>query len=276
MEYRTLMVRLELEHENDAVLRVARELAQQCKATLIGVAACQPLQIFYGDAYISPEVVTEDRAEIETQMKRAEAQFRHAFPNGEALEWRPIIDYRPLSRCIAQQARAADIVVTAPDRGAVAAGSSRRVDVGDLVLRLGRPMMIVPDGERALRLDNAVVGWNDTREARRAIVDALPVLKRMQHVLVVRICGSHEIQDAQMQLPGVAAWLQRHGLTAETRAVAGGTGPDADRLAEVVDEYDAGLVVAGAYGHSRLHEWVLGGVTRNFLLNPARTTLISH
>jgi nucleotide-binding universal stress UspA family protein len=71
------------------------------------------------------------------------------------------------------------------------------------------------------------------------------------------------------------AWLERHGVTAQPLAVAA-AGEDADQLARFVQEHQADLMVAGAYGHSRLREWVLGGVTHDLLMNAECCSLVSH
>ena len=84
-----------------------------------------------------------------------------------------------------------------------------------------------------------------------------------------------ELFDARGRLQDVVAWLKGHGIAA--KAVAAPTaGNDATHLDAIAREHGAGLLVAGAYGHNRLREWVLGGVTRDLLLRPGRCSLVSH
>jgi nucleotide-binding universal stress UspA family protein len=120
-----------------------------------------------------------------------------------------------------------------------------------------------------------VVAWKDTRESQRAVLDALPLLKVAAHITVVEIAPKDGLASARRRLEDLVAWLERHGVTAEPLAVAA-TGEDADQLAHFVQEHEADLMVAGAYGHSRLREWVLGGVTHDLLMSAACCSLVSH
>ena len=142
-------------------------------------------------------------------------------------------------------------------------------------MRAGRPVLIVPPAVRALDLSRVVVAWKDTREARRAVADALPLLARADRVTVVELAPPDRLDETADGLENVTAWLARHGVEAEARALASGAG-DARRLEAVVRELGGSLLVAGAYGHSRIHEWVFGGVTCDFLMHPDVCALISH
>jgi nucleotide-binding universal stress UspA family protein len=120
-----------------------------------------------------------------------------------------------------------------------------------------------------------MVGWKDTRESRRATLDALPFLKRAAHVTVVEIAGEDNLPAARSHLRDVIAWLRCHGVEAEPIA-APSSGNDATQLIAIARDQGATITVAGAYGHSRLREWALGGVTRDLLLSPDRCSLLSH
>jgi len=276
MTYSTLMAHLDLRPSNEALLRLTANLAGRCKARVIGIVACQPMPVGYDDGYMSAEVIDQDRAEREREIDQAKAGF-HAALDGKVadLEWRSTISYMSLTNYIVEQARAADLLITAPDRKDSSRDSSRLVNIGDLVMRAGRPVLIVPPGVDRLNLESVVVGWKDSRETRRAVVDALPLLRLAGRVLVVEIAEQEDIADARGRVKDVVGWLGRHGVEAEALATSA-NGGDAARLGAIVQEHDAGLMVAGAYGHNRLREWVLGGVTRNLLLSPDRCALVSH
>ena len=94
-------------------------------------------------------------------------------------------------------------------------------------------------------------------------------------VTVVEVAGDKNLADARIRTEDVADWLARHGVAATARAVAAVNG-EVTELSDVCKEIDAGLLVGGAYGHTRLREWVLGGVTKDLLLRPARCSLVSH
>ena len=275
MSYATLMVNLDFGHSNAALLQAAGDLAERFQASVIGVAARQPLQPVYGEGFVSGEVAEQDRAQLEQEARDAEAQFRKALhKRAQSLEWRSTEVFAPLADHLAREARGADLVLTGASSGALF-DVPRGLNTGDLVMRAGRPVLIVPASATGLRLDRVVIGWKETRETRRATADALPLLRKASYVAVVEIAAEAELAGARTHLADVLGWLRRHGVTAESIA-ARSNGNDASRLLAIAQEQRAEILVAGAYGHSRLREWVLGGVTRDLLLRGDLCTLVSH
>lgn len=276
MGYKTIMVHLELSDTNDGLLQIAGDLAERLHADVIGIAGCQPVQLAYGDTYFSGDVVIADRTEIEKELQQAEANFRAVFAaRGVKVEWRSTICFQPLADFIAHEARAADLIITGPDIGGSTFDSTRRVSIADLVMQAGRPVLIVPQKQKKMNLEHIVVGWKGSRESRRVIVDALPLMKLAGKVTVLEIAPEADLSRAKESLADVTSWLKRHGIPASSEAIVA-KGEDSSRFSELVHEKDADLIVAGAYGHSRVREWVLGGVTNDFLLNPDRCVLVSH
>ena len=276
MEFRTLMVHLELGQPNDRLLAIAADLAQRLRAHVVGIAGCQPIRLDWQDAYITGEVMAEDRKEIEKQTNAAETALRAAMDEKSvSVEWRSTVTMGSLADYIANQARAADLIITGPDIGASLFDHTRRVGIADLVMEAGRPVLIVPKRHEQLSLHHVLIGWKGTRECRRAVADALPLLKLAYQVTVMEIAADGAMSGAKHHVSDVVGWLGRHGVKAKGTAIAA-AGPDSDRLQEQAREMQADLVVAGAYGHSRLREWVLGGVTGDFLLSPDRCVLLSH
>jgi nucleotide-binding universal stress UspA family protein len=180
-----------------------------------------------------------------------------------------------LAEYLACQARSTDLFIIGVDRNDSMFDTSRHVNIGDLVMQAGRPVLIVPRTAGTFDLARVVIGWKDTSESRRAVVDALPILKKAMHVSVVEIAAEADLAAARVHLDDVVLWLKRHGVIAESVA-APSTGDDASRLNDIARERRADLIVAGAYGHSRLREWALGGVTRDLLLRADRCSLVSH
>ncbi|MBN9544813.1 MAG: universal stress protein [Alphaproteobacteria bacterium] len=276
MGFKTLMVHLELGRANDRLLAVAGDLAQRLKAHVIGIAACQPIQLMYNETYISGEIVEQDREQIEKQLGDAERQMRTALDAlGVKSEWRSTITPGSLADFMAVQARAADLVLTGPSLRGSTFDHTRQVNVADLAMEAGRPVLIVPHGRDHLDLNRAMVAWKSTRESRRAVADALPLLKLAHEVSVVEVVGDEEIPGAKQDVTDVAAWLARHGVIAKPEAVPA-IGPDAERLYDLARERQVDLIVAGAYGHRRVREWIFGGVTADFLMTPDRCVMLSH
>ena len=119
------------------------------------------------------------------------------------------------------------------------------------------------------------MAWKDTREARRAALDALPPLKIAEKVIVVEVVPGDGKAEAELRTDDVVGWLDRHGIAAEAIVYAP-DGSDHRRQHDIALEQQAGSIVAGAYGHSRLREWIIGGVTRALLDDPACCTLLAH
>jgi nucleotide-binding universal stress UspA family protein len=275
MTYASLMVHLDLGVDNGRLLKVAGDLAESFRARVIGVVASQPMQVFAGDAYMSGELIDLDRAQTEQMMSEAEKVFRTTL-SGRAndLHWRSILTMGMLAEAVGAEARAADLFVVSPD-GASGTDPVRRVGVGELVMYLGRPLLLAPNSVEGLKLDQTVVGWKDSREARRAVVDAVPLLQKTRRVTVLEIASDEARAAAETRVADVAAWLKLQGVEADS-SVAAARGEDAVQILEILTEKKADLFVAGAYGHSRLREWALGGVTRDILAKAPCLTLLSH
>lgn len=274
MTYTTLMVHLQLGRSNATALNVAGELAEHCQANVIAIAACQPLFAVGGDIY--SEAMELDRAQLQTAAAEAEAEAR-ALMEGRAvrLDWRFASMLTSTAEHIACEARSADLIIAAPDRGGSFFPEPLRVKIGDVLMRAGRPLLLVPERTTGLALDHVMVAWKESREARRATLDALPLLKLSRRVTVVEVVSGEDSATASDRLKDVVSWLGGHGIRAEYLAKEAGGG-DVTALARIARRLGADAVVAGAYGHSRLREWVFGGVTMDLLINPSLPAFLSH
>ena len=276
MAYKSLMVHLELNGDNGGILKIAGELARRFDARVIGIAACQPIQLPVTDGLYVGEAIKQDRQEIEEQFAAAESQFRNALQGlAGSLEWRSAIVDGSLAGYMAQQARAADLIITGKDVGSSLVNETRRVNLGDLVMGAGRPILVVPKGIATLAMRHVMVGWKNSREARRAVADALPFLEAAGRATVLSVTSQQESAAVQAEAGDVAAWLQQHGVEAGAEVlVAAGT--EAGYLRATLLDRKCDLLVAGAYGHNRLREWMFGGVTTDALTNPPCCVLLSH
>lgn len=274
MTYKTLMAHLDVGKPNPEVLRVAGELAVRLGAQLVGIAACQPMQMVYGEGFTSGAALVDCQDALKAELREAEAEFREALRDSKAtLDWRSDYTTEALHYYIASEARCADLLITSVSP-ANALDPSRHVSIGDLLMQAGRPVLVVPPTGARVPFDRIVIAWKDTREARRAAVEAMPLLALAKHVMIVEVADSSDLPTAQGRVEDVAGWLGRHGITAIPMAVSSSEA-DASQIDGILSEHDTDLVVAGAYGHNRLREWVFGGVTHN-LMNGSRCALLSH
>ncbi len=277
MTYATVMVSLALDQSNEARLEAAGQIAERFDASMVGIAASQfspPLYFTSGEQ--AQNLIDEGRASIKKRIGELEVQFREAIKNrARQVEWRCAIDFP--ARYILQEARCADVIVSAADRG-VLSDPLAQASPKDLVMQAGRPLLIVPDSVNWLDLRNVLVAWKDTAEARRAIANSLPVLRKAKDVTVAEIPENGGGRStAASRVRDVAAWLSRHGISASELV------PDRDQdqdataqLDEIAADLGAGLIVAGAYGHSRFRELILGGMTQHLITQSARCVLLSH
>jgi nucleotide-binding universal stress UspA family protein len=275
MSYATVMVSLTVDQSNEAVLEVAGQLVEKFDARVIGIAAAvlgPPPYFMAGD--FAQDFVDQGEASIRKRMAEIEVQFR-AGMNGRTkdVEWRCSLELP--ARYIVREARAADIVVAA-SAGEALVDPFAVAGPNDLVMQVGRPLLVVPPSVRWLDLRSALVAWKDGAEARRAIAGALPLLRKAGEVVVAAIAQDENDRSEMLrQADDVVSWLARHGIQASSM-VPEGIGNAQIRLDRIAGDITAGFVVAGAYGHSRFREWVLGGVTQHLVQQDARCSLLSR
>ena len=277
MTFATVMVSLALDQPNEARLQVAAELAERFEAVLVGVAAARfAPPLYFTDGAEAQRLIDQEEASVKRCLADLEAEFRAATrTRGGRVEWRSALDFP--TRFVLAQARCADIVVSGGRTPAFSDAFSL-ASPKDLVMQAGRPLLVVPDRVNWLDLRSVLVAWKDMPEARRAVADALPMLRKAKDVAVVEI--PEEDDDRSVVMAGVsdvAAWLARHGVTATARVPeAVGSESAAVQLERVAGDVGAGLILAGAYGHSRFRELILGGVTEYLVTQTARCVLLSH
>jgi nucleotide-binding universal stress UspA family protein len=277
MTIATVMVSLALGQTNEARLEIAGQLAERFGAGIVGAAAAQfAPPLYFTDGRYAQDLIDRGEAEIKKRLLELETQFRQATKNRAAiLGWRSALDFP--ARFILQQARCADIIVDG-GRSAAASEAFGLASPKDLVMHTGRPLLVVPDTANWLDLRSVLVAWKNTPEARRAIADAVPLLQKAKDVTVAEILeqgGSRA--DAEQGVKDIVAWLSRHGVSAAPRVSENNQNHGATvQLDEIASEVGAGLIVAGAYGHSRFRELIVGGMTQHLVTQNLRCVLLSH
>ena len=272
MSFATVMVSVDIDGESDARIRLAGQLADRFASDLIGMSAAilppYPAETGY---FVTGQAVERERRDIEAALARTEMTFRGiAGVDRKGLEWRSGIELP--NSYVESQARAADLLLIGRQAGDV----SRSLDSGGVVLRAGRPVLVVPPNIDALSGERVIVGWKDTREARRALRDALPFLEGAETVTIAEISDLASEVDAGRRAGDVVRYLQRHQVQVGATIAAHPKSGVADELIRLARAEGADLIVAGAYGHSRLGEWVFGGVTRDLLASSPVCCLLAH
>jgi nucleotide-binding universal stress UspA family protein len=213
------------------------------------------------------------RAAALADAEEAGAAFRaRCERDGIAHEWR--VAEGMTAEHVTAAARYADLVVLGQaDPEGTGRGAALLLD--DAIFYSGRPVLVVPHaGDFADIGRRVLVGWKAGREASRALHDALPLMAGAEKVTVLSVNPG----GPPDHLPGaaIARHLARHGITAEAARADVAEVGDGDVLLNAAADLGADLLVAGAYGHSRLRELVLGGVTNTLLSRMTVPVLFSH
>ncbi|MCC2955255.1 universal stress protein [Massilia sp. IC2-477] len=273
--YKTIIVHVDESPLTEARVRAAAGLAATHEAHLVGCAATGMSWPAYAMLTGSMAVTPVNEFEVLRSTARAclERFMERARQLGvESLEQRMVEDEN--RDALLLQARYADLVVTGQDAGDAA---TVRGLPQYLAMHGVRPVLVVPPSyEGAPIADSVVVGWDGSAQAIRAIAGAMPVLARARSVRLALVNADLE-SGLHGDEPGadMALYLARHGVRVEVlreRAQAS----VGDALIAIARDSGAGLLVTGAFGHSRYREIVLGGVTRVLLDRAPLPVLMAH
>ena len=262
MSYKTILVNIDIDGPVVPVVGLATGLAARFDAKLVGFCAADaPLPMAGPDgAGLAAEVWQQLREDVERRHKELHAEFNRIVAGSVETEWRQALDSP--TRALATASRLADLVVMSAPRGASTGNAYRAADPGSVVLQAGRPILVAGESAGQALAKTVVIAWKDTREARRAVADAVPLLLSASEVIVVTVDPAPDDWIAA-GIADVAEFLIRHGIKPRTEVVEATN--EGEKLSEFVASCHADLIVSGAYGHSRLREWVFGGVTRSLL-----------
>src|SRR5581483_7669887 len=252
--YKTILVHVNPDDPGISdTISCAVNLAHDYRAKLIGVAAGLPEPMVEvmaaGAPLLAGGMVIGDEKLLARHFANARDAFDRSTSGMVETAWRTAIDFP--ARAISTMSAAADLIVISSQSNATGL-ASLGVDCGDLVMRAGRPVLVVPRGKTKLDLATGIVAWKNTREARRAVADALPLLAMVEMVTVVHV---PEGDEEDPMLVEIKEMLDRHCIGSSVRRL--DRGPAAEQIIDFAIHAHADLIVAGAYGHSRLREWAL-------------------
>ena len=276
MGLKDLLVHVDNDPACGARVDVAAALAAKHDAHLTGIHLMGwPRLPGYVEVELPQTFLDEQRHELEGLAREAETRFNEAARRrGVQGEWR--VDTGDIVGTTKLHARYADLTIVGQGIDLKDAPHDLGFLPQELALSVGRPVLVVPRygtfdtvGKRVL------VAWNGSREATRAVHDALPILKLAVKVTLLSIDPEGDTA-ARIPTADIALHLARHGVTAECMWNLGVDISVGDQLLSRADDIGADLIVMGAYGHSRLRELVLGGATRHILQHMTVPVLMSH
>ena len=261
MDVRNILVSLDPLADPAPLLGHAATAAEALGAKVSVSAAAQPWMETIGSE-IGPAALAlyeEQRAQIESALSNLETAFTTTMPASLRGRFRSLID--DPTRHLIEFAVTADLIMV----GARSVGTTDpqiHVNAGKMLLAAGRPVMLVAEAAD-MTFDSIVVAWKDTREARRAIADALPMLKLSKQVLVASV-DEDDYAAEREGLTNVIDWLDSHGIKARGDVLPR-NGSVVETLAVAARSMGANMIVSGGYGHTRLREWLFGGATYDLL-----------
>jgi nucleotide-binding universal stress UspA family protein len=275
MSLKDILVYVDGSREAPATLAAACALARDHDAHLTGLAVDRPPEI---PGYAAIEIPASALEIIEIQRKETAANAREMFEKAVGAAgitsrsgW-SLAKGMPLES-LSLRSRYSDLVIVSQNNSESQHGGSEEM-VDDLILVSGRPVLVIPYiGAPAKFGKKVLVAWNASREAARAVADAMPILEAAESVEIFAV-EPNGMGDA----PGadIAEHLARHGVNATASKTAGLDIDVGDVLLNQIADSSADLIVMGGYGHSRMRELVLGGATRHILQHMTVPVLLSH
>jgi nucleotide-binding universal stress UspA family protein len=269
---KSILLHIDHDAAMDARLQVALDIARASGGHITCLQAVNYEVFapgdFYGSAIAAAMPVIKENAEnlrsqIEQDLENEDVPWDWRFTYGIAPH--RLLEASPL----------ADIILVGPSDAGDRVGPSALV--GDLVFKARAPVLVVPGDCKRLDVSApAMVAWNGTAEAAHALRAAVPLLALAGKVWLVTVAETGE--KTRFDLPAIegAQYLSRHGIECEMVEVPRGEAGIADTLFSAAQLRECGLMVMGAYGHSRLAEMLLGGVTRKMLTDPQMPILLAH
>jgi nucleotide-binding universal stress UspA family protein len=280
MNYKTVLVSLNEVGRIAEVIAAAVTLAGATGAHVSGLYVIPSVQVYPSVGFeAAPQVFEGNR----TFFKDNAAKVNQVFASAMAREGLPydfhLVDGRTplIADAVIAAAHCADIVLVSATNPDEITGVERDF-VEQVVMAAGRPVIVLPAKSPAgLSFEEVVLGWDDGREAARAAFDAVPLLRLAQKVRIVRIDPQKDpALRGSVAGANLAEALARHDVKATVQSYATDGMDEGQALMRCADDCGAGLIVMGAYGHSRLAEFIFGGATRYVLTRMTKPVLMSH
>jgi nucleotide-binding universal stress UspA family protein len=271
--YKTILTHVPVGVGSSLAIAPAAGIAQKFGGALLGIGA-SPMVMMPDPSFgfADGEVLNAVEQQIEADLKAAGEVFRKAARAAAVqAEWRSFVA-EPIW-AMAEQSRAADLIVSVrPEGGYGPADASP----GDLLMTTGLPVLVQPT-DVEVGPHTVLIAWKNTRETRRAVADALPFLKRARRVVIAAVLEYPERETAvSEEIADLIERLRRHGVGAEADVATALQMGASKQLLAIAESQGADLIVAGAYGHTRVREWVFGGVTHDLLHGSPKPVLFSR
>jgi nucleotide-binding universal stress UspA family protein len=272
---KSILLHVDHDRAMKARLQVALDIARATNGHLTCLQAVN-YEVFMPGDFSGAAIATTIpliRENAEKLRAEIEAELDH---EGVPWDWRA--EYGVAQHRLIEATPLADLVVLGPaDAGAGAGGRGPSGLVGDVALKAQVPVLVVPADTKGLDIGAPMlVAWNGSAEACNALRAALPLLACSCKVTLASVVEDKERERFDVPSTEGAKYLSRHGIACEMVEIPRGEAGIADTLFSAAQLRECSLMVMGAYGHSRLAELLLGGVTRQMLSEPQMPILLAH
>lgn len=273
--YRDVLVHVDGGPTGRGRVQFAADLAERSDARLNGLHVTPPAEVppLYKPSFVAG-VAAKRTADLALDARRAEEIFSEATGNHSiATNWSQSAG--DVVRGISDKARFADLVIVGQDEWQ---GSPERHPLPiahSVVLKCGRPVMVVPAKMQRKDLARIAIAWDGSREAVRAVHDALPLLRQSRSVQVITMLSRSAIAD-EMDTNALSAHLARHGIEVGSDVLQVRTAEEHASLRKQIESGPYDLLVMGGYSHPMWLEFIFGGTTQSILLSSGIPVFVSH
>lgn len=276
MAIRDIAVAYDASDTSDTALQLGVQMARKYSAEITGIYAVSAIRVEHRvERWMTPDMLDSLREGGRSLAAAVEKTFREriaALGHDGPVHW--TTEEGAANQVLARHARFHDVLILGQYTNPETARGELRAE--DLVMRSGRPLLVVPSRYTVRPFEEfAVVAWDGSRAATRALSDAMQILetKRRLDILTVVVRGE-PYNEGELAL--MTKHLERHGVEAQTVSVPAHKGGVGTTILDYCRETKPDILVMGAYGHSKLREDLFGGTTRRVLHQMTAPVLMSH
>jgi len=278
MSYKTILVHVDDSPQWPGRFDVAARLAADFGAHLVGLCLLRRPELpgYIRSAEIA-EMLAQRARDAEDKVKSSRQMLLDRLAQ-QGLSGECRVVEGEVEELASVHGRYADLLIISQADISAPNASAAMDEIQSVIFAAGRPLLLVPYAGKVKTLGKSIfVAWNASREATRAVTDALPLLQRADKVTVMVVRPRADAR-AHGEVPGadIAAYLARHGVKVDVMAEEGEGIDVGELMLSRVADLGSDLIVMGAYSHSRLRQWILGGATRTMLESMTVPVLMSH
>lgn len=271
---KSILLHVDGDQSFEARLQVALDLARASDGHITCLQAVSYEVFAPGDFYGSAMAAAMPRIKEAAEALRAKVEADLA---NEDVSWEWRFLYGMAETRLLEQSALHDVIIIGSNDIGEEGTRSPSAMAGELAIKAPAPVLVVPDDAKGLDPKApALVAWNGSAEACVALRQGISMLTNSSKVYLASVAEPGESERYEFPILEAAKYLERHGVAVEVVEIPPRDEAIADTLFDAAEMRGCGVMVQGAYGHSRLAEMLMGGVTRKVLSNPRMPVLLAH